>query len=313
MIFNANNKDYDIIEGLRDTVKPGWKEMLNPAKPRIISIDPLKYLPMITKSEKALEDIGETLVGKNILEIGCGFGDRCFLMAKYEGTKVHGIDVDEYTVNQSPDINVWNPEDVEYIHNKIDSVRKQVSEKFPESVRNKVTFSTESIEQFIAVNPYDVIISFDVLEHLLDLDSAFRQMANSLKSGGILSHEYNSFFSFDGGHSLCTLDFHYGHCILSKEDFERYIKEIRPQEEKIAINFYNKCLNRATRKDIRELAEKYGLKIISEIKTSSYTAPEVAIRKELEKDILPNVVKLYPKVEVEDLLYNSIHLIMRKL
>lgn len=312
MIFNANGKDYNIIEGLRDSIKPDWKEMLNPAKSRIVNIDPLKYLQMITKFEKALEDVVETLVGKNILEIGCGFGDRCYLMAKYEGTKVHGIDVDEYTVNQSPDINVWNPEDVEFIHNKIDSVRKQVSEKFPESVRNKVTFSTESIEQYTTFDLYDVIISFDVLEHLLDLDGAFRQMSLALKSGGILSHEYNSFFSLSGGHSLCTLDLHYGHCILSKENFERYIKELRPQEEKIAINFYNRCLNRFTCKDIKELSKKYGFKIISEINISSYTVPEKVIKKELEREILPYVVKLYPKVEVEDLLYDSIHLIMRK-
>lgn len=313
MKFNANEKDYEFIEGLRDTVKPGWKEMLNPVKTRVVVINPLMHLPMIAKNEKALEDIGETLVGKNILEIGCGFGDRCYLMAKYEGTRVHGIDVDDYTINQSPDLNVWNPEDTEYIHNKIDLVRKQISEKFPENVRDKVTFSTESIEQYVTTNSYDIIISFDVLEHLIDLDSAFRQMSLALKSGGILSHEYNSFFSFDGGHSLCTLDFRYGHCILSKENFERYIKEMRPQEEKIAINFYNKCLNRATRKDIKELAEKYGFQIISEIKTTSYVDSEEAVKKGLKRDILPDVVKLYPKVEVEDLLYNSIHVIMRKL
>lgn len=313
MSFKINSRDYEFIEGLRDVIKPDWREMLSPAKPRVIAINPLNYLPMVTKSERELENAGETLVGKNILEIGCGFGDRCYLMAKYEGTKVHGIDVDEYTVYQSPDINVWSPEDMEFIHNKIASVREQVSKKFPENIARKVTFSTESIEQYTTSDPHDVIISFDVLEHILDLDSAFRQMAGSLKTGGILSHEYNPFFSLNGGHSLCTLDFYYGHCILSKEDFQRYIEEIRPQEEKIAVNFYNKCLNRATRKDIRELVGKYGLEIISEKNSSPFTSPEIVVRKELERDILPNVVKIYPKVEVEDLLYNSVHLIMRKI
>lgn len=310
--FVTKDKTYNLDDNLRDSVKPGWEEMLKPSKSRTLIISPLDFLPMITQTEKALDKIGETLVGKNILEVGCGFGDRCYLMAKYDGTTVHGIDVDEYTVNQSPDVNMWNPDDITFIHNKIDLIRKQVSDKFPDSVKKKVTFSTESIERYTTENPYDVIISFDVLEHILDLDSAFKQIAGSLKVGGIMSHEYNSFFSLNGGHSLCTLDFLYGHCILSEVDFKRYIRELRPEEEKIAINFYTKCLNRVTRRDIKELSEKYGFEIISEIKKYPYSASEERVKKELSKTILPDVVKMYPRVEVEDLLYNSIIITMRK-
>ena len=204
MNFKANGKEYKLIDGLRNTLKPGWEEMLNPAKSRVVIIDPYCNLPMLAASETALANIGESLVGKDILEVGCANGERCYLMAKYEGTRVHGIDVDEYVVDQSPDVNTWNPADISFIHNKIGGVRKQVSDKFPINIRDKVTFSTVSMEDFTTPNKYDVIVSFDVLEHILDLDTAFRQMAVAIKPGGIMAHEYNPFFSLTGGHSLCT-------------------------------------------------------------------------------------------------------------
>ena len=310
-IFKVGDRKFELDMTLRDRLKPDWREMLKPAKPRVNNSLPISFLPMLSKSEKEIEKIGETLVGKRILEIGCADGERCFLMAKYEGTRVHGIDVLEYTLNQSPDINVWNPEDVEFIKNKITATREKIARKFPESVSKKVTFETASAETYLTPEPYDIIISFDVLEHIIDLDSAFRQMSLNVKPGGIVSHEYNPFFAINGGHSLCTLDFQYGHCLLSKKDFERYISEIRPDEEDIAVNFYNKCLNRATQKDIDELIKKHGFELVLKIIHTPFS-PVDMIEREITQMLLPTVVKLYPTATVEDLLYDSIQLVLRK-
>jgi hypothetical protein len=142
---------------------------------------------------------------------------------------------------------------------------------------------------------------------------AFNQMANAIKTGGISYHQYNPFFSFNGGHSLCTLDFLHGHCRLSAKDFERYIREIRPQEEKTALNFYYKCLNRATIKDIKDLAIKNGFEILKIDGHNPYKASEDDVREELRKTILPDVIKIYPDVSLEDLMWDSTHIILRKL
>ena len=312
MNFKANGKTYELISDLRDKLKSGWQEMLLPAKPRPPNADPFALLQLLTQSEKNLASIRESLLNKDILEIGCGNGERSYLMARYEGTKVHGIDVDEYTVNQSPDINVWNSEDIKFINNKIAGAREQIAGVFPESVRKKVTFSTEGIEQYATPNPHDFIISFDVLEHILDLDKGFCQMAANIKPGGLMLHEYNPFFSLNGGHSLCTLDFPFGHCLLTEKDFKRYIAKFRPNEEKIAINFYTKCLNRTTYKDIKELSNKYGFEMLAEMNHSPFSSPEENVKKEIKNTILPDVAKLYPTVGAEDLLFDSICFVMRK-
>lgn len=312
MNFKANGKTYELIPDLRDKLKPGWQEMLLPAKPRPSNEDPFGYLEILTRSERSLANIGESLIGKDILEIGCGNGERSYLMARYEGTRVHGIDVDEYTVNQSPDVNVWNAEDIKFIHNKTTNGREKIAELFPDSVRKKVTFSTEGIEEYATPNKHDFIISFDVLEHILDLDKGFCQMAANIKPGGLMVHEYNPFFSINGGHSLCTLDFPFGHCLLTEKDFRRYIAEFRPKEEKIAINFYTQCLNRATYKDIKGMAKKYGFDILAEENHTPFVSPEDVVRKEIKNTILPDVAKMYPTVGAEDLLFDSICLIMRK-
>jgi SAM-dependent methyltransferase len=286
--------------------------MLNPAKSRSITADPLVQVPLLTRAEKYLNMFGISLVGKNILDIGCGYGNLCYAMAKYEGTKVHGIDVDEYTVNQSPDLNLWNPEDIKFVHNKLDEIRLELSKKFPMSVCNKCTFQTCGIENYVADKPHDVIVSWDVLEHILNLEQAFGVMAHSLKKGGVMFHEYNPFFSLTGGHTLCTLDFPYGHCRLSKEDFESYIRELRPNEEKIALNFYNKCLNRVSLVDVKKYAKQYGFEILNLTGNIPFGASEEEVRKELSA-ILLDVKKLYPSVEIEDLLWDGIFLVMRRL
>jgi SAM-dependent methyltransferase len=314
MSFKANGKEYEIDPHLRNTLKPDWRMIFKPVKveDKYILASPYKALPFISKAEEELHELNTSLVGKDILEVGCGYGHRAYLMAKYEGTKVHGIDVDDYLVNQSIDLNIWNPKDVDFIHTKIDKVRSEIGGRFPKTIQDKVTFETCGMEKYATPNPHDIIISFDVLEHLTDLPMAFQQMSNSLKTDGIVYHEYNSFFSLNGGHSLCTLDFLYGHCRLSPEDFLRYIRELRPDEEKTAMNFYHKCLNRMTKKDLFELVKNSGFEVLNFSHRSAYEITG-KIRESLEKEVLPDVVKQYPDCTIEDLTYDSAQIILRKL
>ncbi len=311
--FFTKDKICVLDAGIRDRIKPGWQEMLNPAKSRVIEPNPIAFSYGVEIAEKRLMAFGETLVGKRVLEAGCNEGARSYWMAKYQGTHVHGIDVDDYTADQSPDLNAWNPKDIAFVHNKFDEMRSEYAKLFPKDVSAKVTFETRGMEQFTTDKPYDVIVSWDTLEHIIDLPKAFNQMASSLKTGGIAYHDYNSFFSINGGHSLCTLDFYYGHCRLNPEDFERYVQDFRPLEHKAAMSFYRKCLNRATQKDIKELAEKSGFEILFMGGESSFSIPDEIIRGQLSEEILPEVANIYPNVTVEDLLKDSIHIILRKI
>ena len=311
-VFFANGKEYDLSEDHRNTIKSDWKAALLPAKTRKLTPDVYTRMRFLSSAEDALDRFGISLCGKDILEIGCGYGELTYLTAKYEGTKVHGIDVDEYIADQATDLNSWNPEDIEFVNKKWTETRNKTAVKFPKFIQDKVTFETCGIEKYVTPNPHDLIISWDVLEHIIDLPLAFNQMANAVKRDGIVYHEYNPFFSFNGGHSLCTLDFLHGHCRLSAKDFERYIREIRPEEEKPALNFYYKCLNRATIKEIKELAVKNEFEMLMIDGHNPYKASESQVREELTKTILPDVIKIYPDVSLEDLMWDSTCMVLRK-
>ena len=314
MIFKSSDgKEFTISETVRNQIKPNWMEMLKPSKERKLEPQLHGHKKHIDRIIQDLGEYGITLVGKDILEAGCGYGEKCFEMAQYEGTKVHGIDVDEYTVEQSPDLNSWNPEDVALVHNKLDEVHNELANKFPKCVSDKVTFETIGIEGYATPNLHDLIVSWDVLEHIIDLPLAFHQMSNALKKGGVAYHEYNPFFSINGGHSLCTLDFLYGHCILSSKDFERYVREIRPEEEKVDLNFYYKCLNRATRADIKELSEKNGFEILK-FKGNTPMGEEFELwKKDVNERVLPIVKEYYPNIILDDFISDSVLLILRKI
>lgn len=311
--FTVDNKIYILDDTLRNQIRPDWQIMTTPAKDRLgQGIDITRSSHAVTLAEGMLNEQGKTLVGKTVLEIGCNEGTRSYIMAKYQDTYVHGIDVDEYTVEQSPDMNIWNPNDIQFVSNKFNEMRHNLASKVPEYISRKVTFQTADIATFIKTPLYNVVISWDTLEHILDLPNAFKRMNKCMVTNGVMYHEYNPFFAINGGHSLCTLDFLYGHCRLAKEDFERYIKEYRPQEEKIAINFFNKCLNRATIADIKKQLNDNGFEILSWKGTSSFTDHHAMWKNKIQTEFLPEAEKLYPTVTVDDLFYSSIQFVARK-
>jgi SAM-dependent methyltransferase len=60
---------------------------------------------------------------------------------------------------------------------------------FPSGWRDQVTLFRHSIERTVAgVPPADIIVSFDVVEHLLDLPQAVRNMSSLLKPDGRMIH-----------------------------------------------------------------------------------------------------------------------------
>ena len=85
---------------------------------------------------------------------------------------------------------------------------------------------------------FDAIVSYEVLEHVQRPEAAFAAMARLLRPGGIAYHDYNPFFSVNGGHSPCTLAIPWGHVRLDAADFRRYLEELRPTEVEQAMRFY---------------------------------------------------------------------------
>ena len=176
----------------------------------------------------------------DILEIGAANGLATFQIASKQPQSVVGSDIVQYQINQNV-IREENQQIKEQESNHLNKARKKVGEFFDKKTKEIVSFIEDDIcNSRIKSNSKDLIVSWDTLEHFNNPQKAFEEMFRILKPGGYTFHEYNPFFSFNGGHSLCTLDFMWGHVRLSTKDFQKYLKQFRPLEYDLAMGLIMK-------------------------------------------------------------------------
>jgi SAM-dependent methyltransferase len=301
-----------LYEGMRNETKPNWQSFFEPTLPResLLYTD-MEQIKIRKKSVEVAADVlqhyGFTLKDKEILEIGCYEGLQSHVIACGGAKSVVGLDVNEYGVRQSMNM------DADMNRYWINRMRKMTQAQFPDFISEKVSFVEGDATKMEYENAFDLIFSFDTLEHLIPPEKAFQNMYRALRKGGAMFHSYNPFFSLNGGHSPCTLDFMWGHCSISEKDVERYIKLLRPQEAKTAIPFFYESLNRMTFSDMKNYYQNCGFKLIYIKKTSNFFyGKEESARESIIKEFLPFINKHYPSAEADDLLYDNINVIMLK-
>ena len=132
-------------------------------------------------------------------------------------------------------------------------------------------------------------------------------MHRILKPNGIIFHQYNPFFSLNGGHSLCTLDFLWGHCRLNENDFHRYIHEFRENEYQLASSFYLNSLNRLTISDLEKASKKNGLEILALVPFVKKAHLSV-----YQNNFYQQIRQHYPAVKQIDLISPVVWVLQRK-
>ncbi len=98
---------------------------------------------------------------RNILDAGSGFGQYIFLMSKNPEYKVLGVDVKEEQI-------------------------EDCSRFFRKIKRENARFEYADLTQFRRPESFDLILSVDVMEHILEDEKVFANFYESLKKGGEL-------------------------------------------------------------------------------------------------------------------------------
>jgi SAM-dependent methyltransferase len=244
-------------------------------------------------------------LGGRVLEVGCYDGAAAFQLASREGVDVVASDMARYYVLQRP----GNPSDadIELQHVALAALRER-ARGAAGAAAGPLTFVEDDItDSALEPGTFDAIISFEVLEHVRDPAAAFAAMYRLLKPGGVGYHDYNPFFSHIGGHSLCTLDFAWGHARLDRADFERYLRELRPTEADQAMRFYTESLNRMTLAGVRAAVEAAGLELLALLPWL-----DRSLVPEQTADAVREVQRTYPDAKVEDLLATFVAVIVRR-
>ena len=312
--IDSFGRKHKLIDGLRDKIKPGWEGSLKkknyeniPSNDNIlVQLDHSKS--QINKLERLMSIHSIEITKKmDILEIGAANGAATYQIASKEPQSIVGSDIVQYQINQTV-TKKKNQQTKEQNIKYINKVRERVGSFFEKKTTGIVSFIEDDIcNSKIDSNSKDLILSWDTLEHLDNPQEAFMEMFRILKPGGYTFHEYNPFFSFNGGHSLCTLDFMWGHVRLSSIDFEKYLKQFRPSEYELAMKFYKQNLNRMTTNQLKQYVKKSGFE---QVMFFPYIFFENYF--ELTEKIFADCKKNHPSLELIDLVSPAFYLGLRK-
>lgn len=302
-IFNDSyGNQIELLSGLRDRIKPLWRMMKNPVQTLKVPSSDSMTLAMqdqkraLSRIENFLQTFSLSFTDKEILEIGAYHGSATYAFASFGAKRVLGTDMAAYYINQTPG-GVVSQEAIDEKNVELRQIRDAHSKMVNPEVAQRVSFIEDDIcSSKVASNSVDVVVSWEVLEHITKPNDAFKEMARILKPGGFAFHEYNPFFSVDGGHSLCTLDFPWGHARLNDEDFEKYLDEFRPDEKEVSLSFFRNNLNRMTLAHLTDCMEKNGLRPLSIIPWYSEDDQE-----SLTISMLNQCKNIHPTAELVDL------------
>jgi SAM-dependent methyltransferase len=258
----------------------------------------------VAESSALVASVAGMPLGGRILEVGCHDGAVAHQLSRQPGNVVVASDMARYYLVPGSDESSGDELEMQQV--KLAELRARAG-SFAGPDVGRVEFVEDDITATnLAPVSFDAIVSFEVLEHVASPAAAFASMARLLKPGGIAYHDYNPFFSSNGGHSLCTLDFPWGHARLDDADFERYLREIRPSETDEALRFYLESLNRMTMADLRAAVDAAGLELLEIIPwTDRKLAPD------LSESVVAEVRRSYPAATAADLLATFVAVIAR--
>lgn len=217
-----------------------------------------------------------------ILEIGYTSGGESIIAFEKMGFDAHAID---------------------YFFN--DSVQQSTRHEYIKKLtKSNVTFHVGDIskETPFKDETFDIIYSKSVIEHILDVKSAFKEMFRILKKGGVIIHNYGSFQMPGGGHSLGILDSPWAHIRLDESEYYDYIRKMRPYEADIAIDWIQNALKpRDTFSTIQKAVVEAGFTI------EHWSNARVKDHyKYLSHDVLEGAFNNVPGLTLEDLISKGI-------
>lgn len=310
VFVDSRGNEHKLHEGLRSKIKPGWQKYFAENKTGITQEQIDRY---VENGRISVERIAPVISlyndggikDKKILEIGCHSGAAAYAFLERGAGSVTGSEFSGYKV-QATKGGGADRSDLKTVEDKMIDLRKAVEQKYNSSLN--VNFVDDDIcSTTLDSDTYDLICSWDVLEHLHDPVGAFKSIRSLLKDDGISVHDYNPFFSLVGGHSACTLDFPWGHVTLPNNDFIRFNQEHQPEKSEKSISFYQKGINRMSMKGLKSACKDAGMEILSLI-----PFPKEQNLRMLNSKILELAISNYPDVTVNDLISSRIIVVMKK-
>ena len=148
----------------------------------------------INKMLTIAESCGKSFANSTVLEVRCHSGSTSFSIADLGASEVIGTEFSGYKVESVEADKQDHESKLVEVNGELKNIRKGLAELFKNS--NKVKFVDDDIcNSKLPLASFDIICSWEVLEHLHDTERAFASMSKLLKEDGIMIHEYTPFFA----------------------------------------------------------------------------------------------------------------------
>jgi ubiquinone/menaquinone biosynthesis C-methylase UbiE len=166
-----------------------------------------------------LERRGGSLEGASVLEVGCGTGVDCLLLALAGAECVVGIDL-ELPIDDSSE----NGErarrltravlDAKGVTDGLEKTRARLPLRLVRMDATRMTFSNAS---------FDFVYSRAALEHVIPIERAFAEIARVVRPGGLLHYTIDPFYWLRGCHKDGLVDIPWAHARLSAAEYRRFV------------------------------------------------------------------------------------------
>jgi len=309
---DSKGNTFLLYDQLRSKIKPGWETYFqstiapNAVSPKFASDIAQDGRLSVMRIEALLNTFCGGIADKHILEIGCHAGGVTNTFAEKNAKSVTGTDFVEYKVSSMTSESERDTAPTK-VNNHLKDLRLAVAKHFHHNTTT--TYCNDDIcNSALPDNSYDIVCSWDVFEHLHDSKNALKSIYRILKKDGISIHQYNPFFALNGGHSPCTIDFLWGHVLLSAKDYEKYNDTIQPEKKEKAMAFYESGLNRMTIFDLKQYIKESGFELLAFIPYIKEQHVRI-----LDEKIIKIAKINYPTSTVEDLISSRIVFVVKKI
>ncbi|MBW4560909.1 MAG: class I SAM-dependent methyltransferase [Mojavia pulchra JT2-VF2] len=215
------------------------------------------------------------LKGLTVLDVGCGHGSLCINAALTGARKVVGLDTDSH---------------------RIDFANENLRQNYPQ-LTHIVEFKDIDLRHYDGLS-FDVILSKDSFEHILDLDIVMAEMTKRLKSGGRIYIGFAPLYSSPwGDHHRTQIPIPWGHLIVSEQFI---IQRLNRQRKQKISSIYDLGLNKMTLADYRSLFSNSGLYI-------------VYLQTNVSKNIVMKLFSLFSRIKfLEEYFTHNLYSILEK-
>jgi SAM-dependent methyltransferase len=291
----ADGRTLKIVEGFRErllsyrpsvTPKADWAD----ADYQLAAGTKRKRLKRLAASFKQW---GKSLKGDRVLDVGCGDGVNCLLLALEERIQL-GVGIDLSLPARAAG---ERGERTRRLLTTITGGRSHLPVEFLLMDGTQMGFADEC---------FDLVLSRSAMEHVRPIDRALAEIVRVTRKGGIIYLGIDPFFWVRGCHKRGVTDIPWAHARLSLDEFGQFVSITEGTEAAQKRRTRLETLNRLTVAEWRALVEQIGCELLDfKLKHSELGEQLLTEHGEVVDTLLPGVAPI-------DLLTERIEVWLRK-